>query len=75
MRQTSYPHRARRKTAPARALTSSNRRQSSLLGVVITILMALLFFMWTQQARAAVSDPVTATDDVAAGDLRRPLVR
>ncbi len=62
MRQTSYPHRARRKTAPPRALASSNRRQSSLLGVVITILMALLFFMWTQQARAAVSDPVTATE-------------
>lgn len=51
--------RPRHKTrAQARSVATSARRQSALLGVVITILMALLLFMWAQQARAAVGRAV-----------------
>lgn len=53
-----------RKRAQARAAAPSARRQSTLLGVVITILMALLLFMWAQQARAAVGDPAVANGQV-----------
>ncbi|MEO3429373.1 hypothetical protein AAFN88_10980 [Pelagibius sp. CAU 1746] len=45
-----------RKRPQTRAVPASARRQSALLGVVITILMALLLFMWAQQARAAIGD-------------------
>jgi hypothetical protein len=47
-----------RKQAQARAVAASARRQSALLGVVITILMTLLLFMWVQEARAAVGSAV-----------------
>ncbi|MEQ8355194.1 MAG: hypothetical protein RH942_06620 [Kiloniellaceae bacterium] len=50
-----------RKPARARAAAADSRRHASLLGVVITVLLALLLFVWAQQARAAVGDPVTAT--------------
>lgn len=53
-----------RKQPQARAVTGSGRRQSVLLGVVITILMALLLFMWAQQTRAAVG-PAAITDGQA----------
>ena len=43
--------------ARARSVSDSERRHGTLLGVVITILMALALFMWAQQARAAVADP------------------
>ena len=46
-----------KKRAQARVVSASERRQGTLLGVVITILMALALFMWAQQARAAVGDP------------------
>jgi len=52
-------HRAR-----ARAVAASSRRQGTLLGVVITILMALLFVLWAQQTRAAVADAVIADGQV-----------
>ncbi len=46
-----------KKRAQARVVSDSERRNGALLGVVITILMALVLFMWTHQARAAVGDP------------------
>jgi hypothetical protein len=45
-----------RRHGETRAMAASSRRQSALLGVVITILMALLLALWIQQARAAVAD-------------------
>lgn len=45
-----------RRHGETRAMAASSRRQSALLGVVITILMALLLALWVQQARAAVAD-------------------
>ena len=50
-----------RRHGETRAMAASSRRQSALLGVVITILMALLLALWVQQARAAVAD--TAVSD------------
>jgi hypothetical protein len=51
-----------RKTAQARAVAASSRRHSALLGVVITILLGLMLYLWAgQQAQAAVSDPDIAT--------------
>ena len=64
MRHIRNSVRGNRKPAQARAAAANSRRQSALLGVVITILLALLLFMWAQQARAAVGDPVTATAQV-----------
>lgn len=56
------PARGPRKTAQARAVAASGRRHATLLGVVITILMALTVYLWAaQQAQAAVGDPETAT--------------
>src|SRR3546814_20351955 len=46
-----------RQRAEARAVAASARRQSALLGVVITVLMALLLVLWAQPARAAVGEP------------------
>lgn len=51
----------KRKRAQARVVSHNERGHSTLLGVVITILMALVLFMWTYQARAAVGDAVIAT--------------
>lgn len=48
----------------ARAVAASGRRQSALLGVVITVLMALLLLMWSHQARAAVGDAEIAEGQV-----------
>src|SRR3546814_25598 len=45
-----------RQRAEARAVAASARRQSALLGVVITVLMALLLVLWSQPARAAVGE-------------------
>jgi len=46
-----------RSRAKARTVTAADRRQSLLLGVVITVLLTLALFMWSQQARAAAGDP------------------
>ena len=54
----------RAKAAQARAVAASERRQRDLLGVVITILMALLFVMWSYQARAAVGDAAVTEGQV-----------
>jgi hypothetical protein len=48
--------RQQKRQSKARAVPSNPRRQSGLLGVVITVLLALMFFMWAQQSRAAVGD-------------------
>ena len=48
----------------ARAVAASARRQGALLGVVITVLVALLLVLWAQQARAAVGDPAVANGQV-----------
>jgi len=63
MRQpTRHPVRGTRKTAQARAVAAGSRRHAALLGVVITILMALMLYLWAApQAQAAVGDPETAT--------------
>lgn len=58
-----YDHRSKRqernrRRLEAQAVAASARRQSALLGVVITVLMALLLVLWIQQARAAVGDAV-----------------
>src|SRR3546814_16684063 len=46
-----------RQRAETRAVAASARRQSALLGVLLTVLMALLLVLWAQQARAAVGEP------------------
>ena len=56
--------RNRKQVARARAVAASGRRQSALLGVVITVLMALLLLMWSQQARAAVGDAEIANGQI-----------
>ncbi len=57
-----HPERRSRKTTQARAVAASSRRHSALLGVVITILLGLMLYLWAaQQAQAAISDPETAT--------------
>ena len=48
----------------ARAVAASARRQGALLGVVITVLVALLLVLWAQQARAAVGDSAVANGQV-----------
>jgi hypothetical protein len=48
----------------ARTLPVSERRNGALLGIVITILLALMLLMWTQQARAAVADPAITNGQV-----------
>lgn len=57
-----------RRQAQARARSCARpareRRQAALLGVVVTILMLLLMFMWTQQVRAAVGDPAVTNGQV-----------
>ncbi|HEY9537438.1 MAG TPA: hypothetical protein VIS03_07565 [Kiloniellaceae bacterium] len=45
-------------------MAASARRQSALLGVVITVLMALLLVLWAQQARAAVGEPAITDGQV-----------
>lgn len=58
-RHPMHRHARNSKRAEARAVAGSARRQSALLGVVITILLSLLLFMWaTQQSRAAVGSAV-----------------
>jgi len=63
-----HRHTRNRKQVPqgarARAVAASGRRQSALLGVVITVLMALLLLMWSQQARAAVGDAEIANGQI-----------
>src|SRR3546814_18840379 len=54
----------KRRRAEARAVAASARRQSALLGVVITVLMALLLVLWAQQARAAVGAPAITAGPV-----------
>ncbi len=49
-------HARRRARAEARALAADSRRQSLLLGVVITILGILAVLMWSHQVRAAVNE-------------------
>lgn len=49
-----------RQRPQTRAIEASARRQSALLGVVITVLMALLLVLWAQQARAAVAEAAVA---------------
>lgn len=53
-----------RKRAQARVAEASTRRQSVLLGVVITVLLALLLFMMSPHARAAVGDAEIANGQV-----------
>jgi hypothetical protein len=60
--QSGYSHSGNRKArsrkpAQARSLPASDRRQGALLGVVITVLLALMLLLWSHQARAAVGDP------------------
>jgi hypothetical protein len=60
--QSGYSHSGNRKArnrkpAQARNLPAGDRRQGALLGVVITVLLALMLLLWTHQARAAVGDP------------------
>ena len=50
--------------ARARALPVSERRNGALLGIVVTILLALMLFMSMQQARAAVGDPAITNGQV-----------
>jgi len=50
--------------ARACARPASERRQGALLGVVATILVLLLMFMWSQQVRAAVGDPAVTNGQV-----------
>ncbi|MEQ9608725.1 MAG: hypothetical protein RLN99_13770 [Kiloniellaceae bacterium] len=50
--------------ARARAVAASGRRQSALLGVVITVLVALLLLMGSQQVRAAVGDAEIANGQI-----------
>jgi len=57
-----------RRRPQARAVDTSARRQSALLGVVITVLMALLLVLWAQQARAAVGD-AKVTEGQASGTI------
>lgn len=58
-RHPKHRHARNRERLQARAVASSARRQSALLGVVITILLSLLLFIWAgQQARAAVGSAV-----------------
>lgn len=57
-------HTRNRSRAKARAVAATDRRQSMLLGVVITVLLTIAFFMWSQQARAAIGDPVITTSQV-----------
>ncbi len=57
-------HTRNRSRAKARAVANADRRQSLLLGVVITILLTLGFFMWSQQARAAIGDSVITAPQV-----------
>ncbi len=56
--------RAGQRRAKARTVDVSGRRQSALLGVVITVLLALMLLLWAQQARAAVGDPVITNGQV-----------
>lgn len=68
-----YSHQGhRRKQArqrqQARAVANSTRRQAALLGVVITVLIALLLILWAQQSRAAVAEASVA-DGQASGTL------
>ncbi|MGD1879667.1 MAG: hypothetical protein ACFB13_19460 [Kiloniellaceae bacterium] len=53
-----------RKRAQARVAAASTRRQSVLLGVVITILLAMLLFMLSPHARAAVGGAEIANGQV-----------
>jgi len=57
-----------RRHIEARTVAASARRQSALLGVVITILLALLLALWVQQARAAVADAAVC-DGQASGTI------
>jgi len=50
--------------ARARALPATERRNGALLGIVVTLLLALILFMWTQQARAAVGEPAITNGQV-----------
>jgi len=56
--------RVRQRRAGARVADASGRRQSALLGVVVTVLLALMLLLWAQQARAAVGDPVITDGQV-----------
>jgi hypothetical protein len=49
-------------------VAASSRRQSALLGVVVTVLMALLLVLWAQQVRAAVAEAAVA-DGQASGTI------
>ncbi len=57
-------HTRNRSRAKARVVADADRRHSLLLGVVVTILLTLVFFMWSQQARAAIGDPVVTIPQV-----------
>jgi len=72
--QAETRYREQRRRNKARAATASRPRQSSLLGVVITILLALMFFMWAQQTRAAVggSDITEAQVDESIAMAKSP---
>lgn len=57
-------HSRRRTRAQARAVAADNRRQSLLLGVVITILGILAVFLWSHQVRAAVNEGADAATTI-----------
>jgi hypothetical protein len=63
-RDTKIKGRVGQRHAKARAVTASSRRQSALLGIVITVLLALMLLMWAQQARAAVGNALITDGQV-----------